>query len=82
VFELHGIALFGLYIWLETVFIEPWRMFAVDIFVMVSPWGARRHHSTKKLLHYFEQCFVQVSGEDSLLQLDEFKEALKRHLVC
>jgi Ca2+-binding EF-hand superfamily protein len=55
-------------------------MFAVDIFVMVSPWGARRHHSTKKLLHYFEQCFVQVSGEDSLLQLDEFKEALKRHL--
>ena len=41
-----------------------------------------RHQNTKKLLHYFEQCFVQVAGDDSLLQLDEFKEALGRHLVC
>ena len=25
---------------------------------------------------------MQVAGDDSLLQLDEFKEALGRHLVC
>ena len=29
-----------------------------------------------KILHYFEQCLTQIAGDDSLLQLDEFKEVL------
>ena len=35
-------------------------------------------HSRKdKILQWFEQTFARVSGDDQLLQLDEFKRALQ-----
>ena len=40
-----------------------------------------RHTKPKKILHYFEITFATVSGEDQLLQLDEFQEALRKNLV-
>lgn len=40
-----------------------------------------RHPKPKKILRYFETTFATVSGEDHLLQLDEFQEALRKNLV-
>lgn len=42
---------------------------------------ACRHSRKNKILHWFEQIFASVSGEDQLLQLDELKQALGIHGV-
>lgn len=35
-----------------------------------------RRGKKKKILKWFEEVFTQVSGDDHLLQMDEFKRAL------
>ena len=42
----------------------------------------RRHGRKVKILKWFEQVFDRVSGDDQLLQLDEFKRALQISGVC
>jgi len=39
------------------------------------------HSRKNKILHWFEQIFASVSGEDQLLQLDELQQALGIHGV-
>ena len=53
--------------------------------VLAGEWTVGVFHCRKgkkhKILKWFEQTFALVSGEDQLLQLDEFKQALRIHGV-
>ena len=40
------------------------------------------HSKKTKILKWFQQTFAKVTGDDQLLQLDEFKRALQLNGVC